>query len=327
ARVPVHRPDRPLDEARSRRPAQAVPGQRSRERQRVVRERAVAARAPRRVEGRRSHRRPPPAGLRPRQRRPDRIAHAHADQGRRVELHRDGRGARSARRGALDRVGAGRPHRAVAVPRRSHDRGVRGRARARDPDRRDRRPVGGVRRVVLRGRTHHRDASARASCDGGSARRTVRQALVLAALALLVVALALKLEGHSASPGAIVADPSRTPGVLNPDVTQATIRSTICTHGWTATIRPPVEYTNALKRTQMRAYGETGPASAYQEDHLISLELGGDPTDPRNLWPEPYPRAADVDRIENELNAAVCGDRLSLRDAQEQESELKHARG
>jgi hypothetical protein len=156
---------------------------------------------------------------------------------------------------------------------------------------------------------------------------TVRQALVLAALALLVVALALKLEGHSASPGAIVANPARTPGVLNPDVTQATIRSTICTHGWTATIRPPVEYTNTLKRTQMRAYGETGPTSAYQEDHLISLELGGDPTDPRNLWPEPYPRAADVDRIENELNAAVCSDRLSLRDAQEQESELKHARG
>ena len=155
---------------------------------------------------------------------------------------------------------------------------------------------------------------------------TVRHALVLAALALRVVALALKLEGRS-SPGAIVADPARTPGVLNPDVMQSTIRSTICTHGWTATIRPPVEYTNALKRTQMRAYGETGPASAYQEDHLISLELGGDPTDPRNLWPEPYTRAADVDRIENELNAAVCSGRLSLRDAQERESELKHAQG
>ena len=156
---------------------------------------------------------------------------------------------------------------------------------------------------------------------------TLRHALVLAALVLLVVALALKLEGRSSSPGAIVADPVRTPGVLNPDVTQATIRSTICTRGWTATIRPAVEYTNALKRTQMRAYGETGPASAYQEDHLISLELGGDPTDPHNLWPEPYPRAADVDRIENELNAAVCSGRLSLRDAQEQESELKHAQG
>jgi hypothetical protein len=156
---------------------------------------------------------------------------------------------------------------------------------------------------------------------------TVRQALVLAALVLLVVALALKLEGRSTSVGAVVADPVRTPGVLNPDVTQATIRSTICTRGWTATIRPPVEYTNELKRRQMRAYGETGAMSAYQEDHLISLELGGDPTDPRNLWPEPYPRAADVDRTENELNAAVCSGKLSLQEAQRRESELKHNHG
>ena len=40
--------------------------------------------------------------------------------------------------------------------------------------------------------------------------------------------------------------------------------------GWTRTVRPPTEYTNALKLRQMRAYGETGPPSAYQEDHLIS---------------------------------------------------------
>ena len=156
---------------------------------------------------------------------------------------------------------------------------------------------------------------------------TVRHALVLAALALLVVALALKLVGGRTSTGAIVADPARTPGVLNADVTQASIRSTICTHGWTATIRPSVDYTNALKRTQMRAYGETGPASAYQEDHLISLELGGDPTDPRNLWPEPYPRAAAVDGIENDLNWRVCGGSLTLADAQRRESALKHRDG
>jgi hypothetical protein len=60
---------------------------------------------------------------------------------------------------------------------------------------------------------------------------------------------------------------------------------------------------------------------------LISLELGGDPTDPRNLWPEPYPRAAAVDRIENDLNAQVCGGALSLADAQRKEAELKHAEG
>jgi hypothetical protein len=157
---------------------------------------------------------------------------------------------------------------------------------------------------------------------------TTRQLLVFAAVALLAVALLLHVaHGGSPAAGAVLADPLRTPGVLNPDVTQATIGSTICVHGWTRTVRPPVEYTNALKATQMRAYGETGSASDYQEDHLISLELGGHPTDPRNLWPEPYPRASAVDQIENDLNAKVCEGSMSLRDAQERESALKHGQG
>jgi hypothetical protein len=152
--------------------------------------------------------------------------------------------------------------------------------------------------------------------------------LLLVAAALLLVAFVLQLEHQNVAPaGAVVADPLRTPGVLNPDVTQATIDSTICVRGWTRTVRPSVDYTNALKAKQMRAYGERGPLSDYQEDHLISLELGGHPTDPRNLWPEPYPRAAAVDRIENDLNAHVCDGSLTLDDAQEQESALKHGRG
>ena len=157
---------------------------------------------------------------------------------------------------------------------------------------------------------------------------TTARLLVAAALVLALLALGL-LVAHRRGPSAqaVLADPVRTPGVLNPGVTQATIASTVCTRGWTATVRPPVEYTNTLKREQMRTYGETGPASGYQEDHLISLELGGDPRDPRNLWPEPYPRAAAVDQIENQLNAAVCSGALSLHDAQERESALKHAHG
>ena len=145
---------------------------------------------------------------------------------------------------------------------------------------------------------------------------------MLAAAALLV--LALVLRGRHQAGSAVL---PRVPGVLNPDVTQATIGATVCVRGWTATIRPPVEYTNALKAEQMRQYGLAGPPSAYQEDHLISLELGGDPTDPRNLWPEPYPRAAAVDEIENELNAEVCGGKLTLAEAQRKESELKHNHG
>jgi hypothetical protein len=148
--------------------------------------------------------------------------------------------------------------------------------------------------------------------------------LALVVVAIVVVAFA---HGHAHPAHAILADPARTPGVLNPDVTQANIRSTICRTGWTATIRPPTSYTNALKARQMRQYRETGSLSDYQEDHLVSLELGGSPTDPRNLWPEPYPRASDVDRIENELNAEVCAGDLTLAQAQQREDTLKHTQG
>jgi hypothetical protein len=157
----------------------------------------------------------------------------------------------------------------------------------------------------------------------------VRSLPLLAGLALFVVLLvALPRCGHRhAGAPAVRASWTLTPGVLNPDVTQATIRSTICTHGWTRTIRPPTGYTSRLKVEQLRAYRLRGRPADYQEDHLISLELGGHPTDPRNLWPEPYPRASEVDRIENDLNAAVCSGRMSLGDAQRKESALKHAQG
>ena len=152
-------------------------------------------------------------------------------------------------------------------------------------------------------------------------------AFLLLAGVLVVLALP-RCSGNRGRQAAVVrANWLLTPGALNADVTQATIGATICRRGWTRTVRPPVSYTNDLKRKGLRAYGLRGPPSGYQEDHLISLELGGHPTDPRNLWPEPYPRAADVDRVENELNARVCSGRLTLAEAQRQESALKHADG
>jgi hypothetical protein len=157
--------------------------------------------------------------------------------------------------------------------------------------------------------------------------RPLTPADVVIALAGIGVVLVLFAHGHGHRAHSILADPVRTPGVLNPDVTQANIRSTICRHGWTDTIRPPTSYTNALKAKQMRRYREPGSLSDYQEDHLISLELGGSPTDPRNLWPEPYPRASDVDQIENELNDQVCSGQLTLAEAQQREDDLKHTQG
>src|SRR6266581_9350837 len=154
---------------------------------------------------------------------------------------------------------------------------------------------------------------------------STRTALV--AIALLLLAIAIVSPHGSSSKGPYHADMVRSPGVLNPEVTQANINATICVQGWTKTIRPPTSYTNALKRKQMREYGVGGSPSDYQEDHLISLELGGHPTDSRNLWPEPYPRASEVDSIENDLNGQVCGGSLTLAQAQEQESALKHSKG
>ena len=111
-----------------------------------------------------------------------------------------------------------------------------------------------------------------------------------------------------------------TPGVRNPAVTQATISTTICVRGWTATVRPPASYTNSLKATGLVAYGYTNrdPASV-EEDHLLPLEGGGSPTDPRNLWPQPRygaVTAAQKDTAENALRASVCSGAATLDAAQ-----------
>lgn len=122
--------------------------------------------------------------------------------------------------------------------------------------------------------------------------------------------------------GAVLPNPVRTPGATNTKVTQADIDSTICVKGWTATIRPPATYTTGLKKQQLATgYSRGGDTATgdYEEDHLISLELGGSPTSPLNLWPEPYssPDGARVkDQLENKLRALVCAGTIQLATAQ-----------
>ncbi|MFF9483159.1 hypothetical protein [Streptomyces sp. NPDC014733] len=111
-------------------------------------------------------------------------------------------------------------------------------------------------------------------------------------------------------------DASCQPGANNPDVTQSTIDKTICVPGWTSTVRPPTSYTNPLKVQQIGEYGYTDTSTAdYEEDHLIPLELGGAPRDPKNLWPEPRygtQPAASKDSVENKLKTAVCNGTVKL---------------
>jgi hypothetical protein len=107
-----------------------------------------------------------------------------------------------------------------------------------------------------------------------------------------------------------------TPGAVNPAVTQADIGSTICSEGWTDTVRPPESYTEPLKEHQLAVYGEMGPIWTYEEDHLVPLELGGSPTSTANLWPEPGASPNPKDAVEDAANRAVCDGSMSLAYAQ-----------
>ena len=112
-----------------------------------------------------------------------------------------------------------------------------------------------------------------------------------------------------------------TPGAVNPAVTQATIATTICRSGWTARVRPPESITEPEKLASLRAYGES-PASRFEYDHFVPLELGGAVNDPRNLWPEPdYPQREGFflnpkDRVETALKRRVCDGQMTLATAQ-----------
>lgn len=110
----------------------------------------------------------------------------------------------------------------------------------------------------------------------------------------------------------VLPDSAQTPGVLNPNVTAASITKTICVHGWTATVRPPTKFTDKLRNA------DTPPGHKPLDgelDHLDSIEDGGAPADPKNLWWMIYAdhygaRVKDV--LETKVSRMVCAGKLTL---------------
>ncbi|WP_030327217.1 hypothetical protein [Streptomyces sp. NRRL B-3229] len=120
-------------------------------------------------------------------------------------------------------------------------------------------------------------------------------------------------------------DRACTPGAISPAVTQANLASTICRKGgYTSGVRPSAYVTGKEKRLNAASYGFTGRMADAEYDHLISLQLGGDPNDPRNLWVEPadpgHRKGAGVnnrkDPVETKLHTAVCKGQVTLAAAQ-----------
>lgn len=111
-------------------------------------------------------------------------------------------------------------------------------------------------------------------------------------------------------------DPRCTPGATDPAVTQADIDRTICGAGYSESVRPPESITEREKRASLAAYGDHKPLASYEYDHLVSLELGGAPNDPRNLWPQPGASPNRKDALENRLHTRVCRHEMTLAAAQ-----------
>lgn len=121
---------------------------------------------------------------------------------------------------------------------------------------------------------------------------------------------------RQAADGSTLPDPNCTPGATNPQVSDATLYSTVCKKGYSASIRPPREITDAEKRANAAAYDYSGSLADTEFDHLIPLALGGDPNDPRNLWVEPTASPNPKDTVEFRLIQLVCQRKASLADAQ-----------
>jgi len=100
-------------------------------------------------------------------------------------------------------------------------------------------------------------------------------------------AVLVALNASAAIGQTFVPDHERTPGVIDPGITQENIADTICVPGYTNTVRPPSSYTTRLKREQIHELRLPRTAHDYHEDHLVPLCVGGHPSDPRNLWAEP----------------------------------------
>lgn len=105
-------------------------------------------------------------------------------------------------------------------------------------------------------------------------------------------------------------------GAADLAVTQANIGQTVCRLGYTHSIRPPKEWSQALKARLLWEQRLPGTPADYELDHLIPMGLGGAPRDPANLWLQRWDEARLKDEDEHKLYYAVCSGRMTLEQAQ-----------
>jgi hypothetical protein len=133
--------------------------------------------------------------------------------------------------------------------------------------------------------------------------------------------IAHRQSGSTANPpiANVLPDPAKTPGAINPTISQSNIGSTICVPTYVASlVASPSKTASAARQLVDRDYPGQSP-SLYQVDQLIPLSLGGARDDARNLWLQTWtgPQSAGhKDKLEAVLNEMVCKRQISLALAQ-----------
>lgn len=93
-------------------------------------------------------------------------------------------------------------------------------------------------------------------------------------------------------------------------------RDRICRRGFAASIRPPYEVTEQIKKEMMRAQGiPMSEIRYYRLDHIIPLELAGPPLEPANLQLQIVTDAAIKDHLEDQTRRDYCAGRITLPEA------------
>jgi len=107
----------------------------------------------------------------------------------------------------------------------------------------------------------------------------------------------------------LLPDSRVTPGAIETSDT-----GVVC-HRTTIALR---HVTPAMHKAIFAEYGVPYVQHAqYEDDHLISLELGGK-NDNSNRWPQPYPAAYSKDSVENLAHRLACSGKIELRYIQRQ---------
>lgn len=114
-------------------------------------------------------------------------------------------------------------------------------------------------------------------------------------------------------------DHKRTPGAIDPAITQANLAATICNSEDEAEKSPPPSWKAAATRRLANSFYPDQNPDDFALDFLVPISLGGAQADPRNLWLQSWTGfdRERKDRLEMLLNRMVCSGQLPLSIAQQ----------